>query len=55
MRNLMTRKRIGVLAGVAVLAAAGIGVAAAVTASGPGGQPATAGATAGPGIPGTNR
>jgi len=49
MRNLMTRKRIGVLAGVAVIAAAGIGVGVAIAASGPSGRPAAAGTTAGPG------
>ena len=45
----MTRKRIGLLAGVAVIAAAGIGVGVAVAVSGPGGRPAAAGTTAGPG------
>jgi hypothetical protein len=49
MRNLMIRKRIGVLAGLAVLAAAGIAVGAAVAAGGPGARPAAAGTTAGPG------
>jgi len=42
----MTRKRIGVLAGLAVIAAAGIGIGVAVAASGPGGRPAAAGTTA---------
>ena len=45
----MSRKRIGVLAGVTVLAATGIGVGVAVAASGPGGRHAVAGTTAGPG------
>jgi rusticyanin len=45
----MTCKRIGLLAGAAVIAAAGIGVGVAVAASGPGGRPAAAGTTAGPG------
>jgi rusticyanin len=45
----MTRKRTGMLIGVAVIAAAGIGVGAAVAASGPSGRPAAAGRPAGPG------
>jgi rusticyanin len=45
----MTRKRIGLLAGAAVIAAAGIGVGVAVAVSGPTGRPATAGTTSGPG------
>jgi rusticyanin len=45
----MTRKRIGVLAGVAVIAAAGIGVGVAVAGSGPGSHPAAGGTTADPG------
>jgi rusticyanin len=45
MRNLVTRKRIAVLAGVAVIAV-GIGVGAAVAASGPTGRPGQARATA---------
>jgi rusticyanin len=45
----MTRKRIGVLIGVAVLAAVGIGVGVTVAASGPSGRPAAVGTTAGPG------
>jgi len=45
----MTRKRIGVLAGAAVIAAIGIGVGVAVAAGGPSGRPGPAGATAGPG------
>jgi len=49
MRNLVTRKRIGVLAGVAVIAAVGIGVGVAVAASSPSGRPATTGTSAGPG------
>ena len=39
----MTRKRIGLLAGVTVIAAAGIGVGVAVAVSGPRGRPAAAG------------
>jgi rusticyanin len=42
----MTRKRIGVLAGLAVIAAAGIGVGVAVATSGPGSRPAPAGTPA---------
>jgi rusticyanin len=49
MGNLMTRKRIGVLAGIAVIAAVGIGVGAAVAAGGPSGRPGAAGTPAGPG------
>jgi rusticyanin len=45
----MTRKRIAVLAGVAVIAATGIGVGVAVATGGPSGRPAAAGPTAGPG------
>ena len=45
----MTRKRISLLAGVAVIAAVGLGVGIAVAASGPGSQPAPAGTSAGPG------
>jgi rusticyanin len=45
----MTRKQISILAGVALIAAAGIGVGAAVAAGGPGGRPSPAGATASPG------
>jgi hypothetical protein len=45
----MTRKRIGVLAGIAVIAAAGLAVGIAVAVSGPSGQSAPAGAPAGPG------
>jgi rusticyanin len=45
----MTRKRIGVLAGIAVIAAAGIGVGVAVAVSGPSGRPAAAGTPAGAG------
>jgi rusticyanin len=45
----MTRRRISVLAGVAVIAAVGLGVGIAVAASGPGSQPTAAGTPAGPG------
>ncbi len=45
----MTRKRIGVLAGLAVIAAMGIGVGVAAAVSGPSGRPAAAGTPAGPG------
>jgi rusticyanin len=45
----MTRKRIGVLAGLAVIAAAGIGVGVAAAVSGPSGRPAAAGTPAGAG------
>jgi len=45
----MTRKRGGVLIGIAVIAALGIGVGVTVATSGPGGRPAAAGTTAGPG------
>jgi rusticyanin len=45
----MTRKRIGVLAGLAVIAAAGIGVGVAVATGGPGSRPAAAGTPAGAG------
>jgi rusticyanin len=44
----MTRKRIGILAGVALIAAVGIGVGVAV-AGGPRGRPSAAGPTGGPG------
>ena len=45
----MTRKRIGVLAGLTVIAAVGIGVGVAVATSGPGSRPAAAGTPAGAG------
>ena len=45
----MTRKRIGVLVGLAVVAAAGIGVGVAAAVSGPSGRPVSAGTPAGPG------
>ena len=45
----MTRKRIGVLVGVALIAAVGIGVGVAVAVGGPGSQSGPAGITAGPG------
>ena len=46
----MTRKRIGLLASLAVIAAAGIGVGVVVAVSGPSGGPAAAGTSAGPGF-----
>ena len=45
----MTRKRTGLLAGLAVIAAAGIGVGVAVATSSPAGRPAATGTPAGPG------
>ncbi len=45
----MTRKRIGLLAGLAVIAAAGVGVGVAAAVSGTSGRPAAAGTPAGPG------
>ena len=45
----MTRKRISILAGLAVIAAVGLGVGMAAATSGPSGRPTAAGTPAGPG------